>query len=174
MPKHAASSPRRKLAMVAEKRNDTLDTLANNGAKLITTKLAITSDFWMNRVEVFCRVKNLTSGEGRGLFFGLANGDLSAPEIAEAIVVNGPLNGADRIKEERAKRAVWLISQLEIGSLNTTGKFRGANGGPMMVLMPKWMFTKNEGWNWFIFNGDGALTTGSNARVTAKSFGNWA
>ncbi len=161
--------------IIRERRSQSLSTLGNLVALIIGTKLPITVDFRMLKAEVSAFMSSLTSGEGKGLMFGLANGNLSAAEISECLQANGPLNPSDRIPQERAKRAVWLIGSFN-EEIATEGFFDSdleAGRGHKMVIKPRWTFTQAESWNWFVWNMGAALTTGSTVEMLTTDFGVW-
>lgn len=156
-------------AILRSKETVALVTLAADTAIKLTSNISIAEDFRMLRAEVWAHVDGLTAGEGDGLTIGIANGDLSVTEIAEALLVDGPVNRNDRVKQERAERFVKVF-----GSLNDLQHlFRGENGGHMLIVKPRWTFANPEGWDLFIFNNGLALTTGATVRLIATYYGLW-
>ncbi len=164
-------------AIIRENTTIALSTLAANTAiKVDGAALTLVDDFRMMKSLIFSNVTGLTGGEGEGLLLGLANGELSVAEIVECINASGPLNTNDRLRQERAERAVWLIGAYESNNADATGTegtFRGDNGGPMIVHKLPWTFANPEGWDFFIINTGSTLQTGASVRVTATHYGVW-
>lgn len=162
-------------AIVREQRSQSLGTLANNTALLIGTKIATLEDFRILRSEISVFVNALTDGEGPGLMFGLADGDLTASEIASAITTGGPVGPNDVVAGNIAERPVFVIGMIEDESNNgTVGVFHGEHAGGMIVYKPKWTFANGTSWNWFVFNNIGAaFTTGATIKLLVKNFGVW-
>ncbi len=135
----------------------------------------ITDDYRIIKSELHASLEGLTAGEGNNLILGIANQDLSDAAIAASLVIDGPLNAADRDKAEAAGRFTRMLSgsnQMPDGG--TIRHFAGDKGGPLIEKTIRWTFTKGIGWKWFIFNNDGsAITTGSNLRLIATHYGVW-
>lgn len=165
--------------IIREQTQIALATLAVNTA-IKATALVMAEDFRMLKSEVFAVVDGITDTEGEGLLIGLADNELSVAEIGECIGINGPLHGNDRVKQEKAERAVWLIGQSLISHKSgTTGVFHG-KGGQHIEVKPRWTFGKGDldgsgsGWCWFVYNGsDAQLSTGATVKFKAKSYGVW-
>ncbi len=160
--------------MIRENNSLALGALA--AADLISfPAIAVTEDFRMLKSESIAFVAGLTAGEGIGLIFGLADGELSDAEIEEALEVNGPLDRNDRLNYERATRPVWPLSTFQIvdgGGL--AQQFIGSNGGPFVEWKKRWTFSSPEGFKFWIYNDAGTpLTTGATARVLATHYGVW-
>ncbi len=81
--------------IIREGRAQAIGALAAATGFLIATKLATLERFRMLKSEVFASIIGLTGGEGTGLVFGLADGDLTLAEIEEAIELGGPLGPND-------------------------------------------------------------------------------
>lgn len=163
-------------AIVYESRGQALAALGANAAILIGTKLATTDDFRMLKAEVVASISGLTAGEGEGLAFGLADGDLSVTEVEEALDLNGPLARDDIVITEQAQRPVFLLGSYNPSSSGSTaGEFADKmSGAPFIIGKPRWTFHNNgKGWNWFVYNTGQALTTGSTVKIHAKNFGVW-
>ncbi len=162
--------------ILRESRSQALATLANNTALLIGTKLAIVEDFRIIKSEILADVDGMTSGE-QPLLFGIANGNLSVTEIAEALQVDGPLGPSEAIENERVMRAVWIIGTTggeSAADLDITWKSKSGGDTHVLTLPTAWTFTDADGWNFFVFNDSGAiLTTGATLKVRAKHFGVW-
>jgi len=158
--------------IMRENRSQALGTLAALSALIIGTNLATTERFRMLKAEIWATLTGLTTGEGTGLLFGLADGDLSVAEIEEAIESNGPLGPNDTVTEEQASRAVWLFGAID-RETGTEAIFENEDGGHMLVLKPRWTFASVKSWNWFVYNMGAAPTTGATIFIRGKSFGVW-
>ncbi len=137
---------------------------------------AITDDFRMLKMESLGLVTGLTAGEAEQIVFGIANADLSATEIKEAIEANGPLNRADRDLQERAMRNVKVISALHDREADTsfTEQILDQSRGLPVVSKHRWTYSKGVGWNYFLYNrGATTLTTGAIFRSLHTIFGLW-
>ncbi len=145
------------------------------GAAVVVTGPAITDDFRIIKSEVHASVEGLTAGEGNNLVFGIANGDLSAAQVAESFVTDGPVNASDRDKAEEAGRFTRMLSgSAQMDDAGTIRQLLNEHGGPIIEKTIRWTFSKGVGWDWFIFNNDGgALTTGSTLRLMATHYGVW-
>ncbi len=135
-----------------------------------------TTSFRILKTEYFVSQLATFQGEGDEIIIGIANGALSAAEIAAAITDAGPNDRNDGPGSEIAMRAVFLTgpqikeTQTAVDSYGEPMPFNGMK----MSFNLKWTFTPTEGWSWFAFNPlTGALTTGAIFRVTAKHFGVW-
>ncbi len=149
-------------------------------ASLAAIKLAgptMTTDFRILRSDVECYIIDANNTKDvTGLIFGIANGELSAVEIAEAMTaVPTKINDAEIT--ERAQRNVKVLGILDIrGSAvaGTSFMFVGPEGSPMMTSKHRWTYHQPEMWDWFVFNNTGsALTTGGLATLSATHFGVW-
>ncbi len=160
--------------IIVEDRSQALGTLGNQVAILVGTKIGILKDFRMLKAEVRASMRGLTAGEGMGLQFGIADGDLSTTELASALLVNGPLGPNDGVGAAVAERWNKVMSALDGDAASVQALFKNDQGGPMLVVKPRWTFATTKSWNWFVFNGSGsALTTGSTVRIVTKCFGVW-
>ncbi len=134
----------------------------------------ITEDFRILKSEVYALVNALTTNEGHGLLFGIANGELSAAEVEEAIEASGPLDRNDRVPTERAERNVKVLGFIDNAELAaTTRQFKNPEGGNHLVSKHRWTYNNPEGWDWWIYNLGGSLTTGSTLQLYATHFGIW-
>lgn len=158
-------------------RENTLLTMGALAAGLALRFPAITlgEDFRMLKSEISCFIEALTAGEGQGLIFGIANGELSVTEIADCLKANGPTDLNDRANQELAERNVKVLSASNplFDSAGTHRPFIGNEGGPLIVSKHRWTYSNPEGWNFFIFNDGLTLTTGATARLLATHFGLW-
>lgn len=158
--------------IIRESRSQALGTLANGSAILIGTKLGTLERFRMLKAEIYCVVTLVTTGEGSGYIFGLADGDLTLAEIEGAIESSGPLGPNDSITEAISDRPVWFTGMTDKES-GVTVPFENETGGHMMTAKPRWTFGRSKSWNWFIYNQGAAPTTGSVASIRCKEFGVW-
>ncbi len=160
--------------IITETRTQALAALGAGAGILLGTKLAMTTDFRMLKVLVNCIVTSLTTGEGEGLLFGIADGDLTIAEIEEALENQGPLSVGDGPESDQAMRPQWIIGGISGQVADSHAMFVDAiNGGPTMVHKVAWTYMNVKSWNYFIYNLGDTLTTGSSARLLAKSFGVW-
>lgn len=137
---------------------------------------AITDDFRMLKMESLGVVTGLTNDEAESLIFGIANADLTAAQIADAINLGAPLNRADRDLQEQAMRNVKIISQLQdrSGESGAHTEMLLETVGLPVVSKHRWTYTKGVGWDYFIYNrGSAALTTGAIFRSQHTIFGLW-
>lgn len=161
-------------AMIRERIvSSALGALANSAA-VIVNGLTLQEDFRLLKSEMFVNITALTGGEASGLIFGIANGELTIAEIEEAIEANGPLDLNDRLLKERATRNVKLLAgQGTDRAESTQERFVNDEGGPKIVSKHRWTYSNPEGWNYFVYNTGGSLTTGGLLHVTATHFGLW-
>ncbi len=157
--------------IIRESRNQALGALAASAAIIVGTNLAILERFRMLKSEIWASITGLTSTEGTGLLFGLADGDLALAEIEIAIENNGPL-GPNDDSAVLSERPVWLIGAVD----RETGQeaiFENEEGGHMLVVKPRWTFARTKSWNWFVYNHGAAITTGATIEIRVKEFGVW-
>ncbi len=150
-----------------------LGTIGNN-AVVKTTSLVIEEDFRILKSEIFARVDGLTATEGEGLKFGMANGELTVAEIAEAIENDGPVDRNDASGNEQAMRKVDLLADgLHINIAETELKFFNPEGGLKITNKLRWTYSDPEGWTFFVHNAQAALTTGATLDIVATHYGVW-
>ncbi len=161
--------------IIRESRSQSLGTLAQDIALLIGTKLATAEVFRMLKAEVYCRVNSLTGGEGDGIQLHLADGSLSVTEIKECLDNDGPLGPNDPPSAALSERPVFLVGTVVSEGVNETSReiHDMHSNAPVCIVKPRWSFQRIKSWNWVIFNRGDALTTGSQVRIQAKSFGVW-
>ncbi len=165
--------------IISESRAQALSTLANGTVLIIDTKLAMSDSFRMLKAEAQCIVNGLTAGEGHGLSFGLAHGDLSVAEIGGALAQNGPIDRSLISERDAAERPTWMFGAPQAVAAGGTAVIMvGPDGeggcGPIMRRNPRWTFPDGGvGWNWFVINDGQALTTGATARMRCKEWGVW-
>ncbi len=133
-----------------------------------------TTSFRILKTEMFVHQLGAWAAEGDEVIIGICNGDLSVAEISESINVDGPVDRNDRIKQEQAERAVWLLVDLKEGAEGALANSPPANDGLPWTFNLRWTFIPTEGWDWFAFNPlAGALTAGAVFRLTMKHYGVW-
>ncbi len=110
---------------------------------------------------------------GFGLY--LVNDDLTAQQISNAIVNDGPINASDRDKDEASKRFVKLMGvSMTEDRAATVVAIRGPTNQELIETTIRWSFAKGVGWNWAVFNNSGgALTTGGLVKIVATHYGVW-
>ncbi len=152
----------------------TVGALAGGNA-ISGTPLTMAEDFRVLKTEVYASMEGITAGEADQLLFGMADGELSDNEIAEALSVAGPLARNDNQGDERSHRPVWIIGAVQVKpAIAVKGQFIGENGGPKMTGNPRWTFSDPSGWAYFVFNYDNStITTGISVRCHIKSYGVW-
>ncbi len=158
--------------IIRESRNQALGALANSAGILIGTPTATLERYRMIKLELNASITSLTSGEGSGLKIGIADGDLTLAEIEEALETNGPLGPNDTVQAAIAERMIILLGTIDFET-GTVGVFENEQGGHQMDKTIRWTFARTKGWNFFVYNMGGALTTGPNVRIVVKSFGVW-
>ncbi len=162
--------------IITDARNQALGALSANDVIKIGTPLVLVEDFRLLKAEAFAQITGLVAVEGEGLILGIANNELSVTEIKEAIDgAQGPTSRNDRVSEERATRAVWLVGKTSVQSFTETRMdfLDGNTGGTKIVTKPRWTFSDPEGWAWFVYNSSLTITTGATVRLTSKVFGVW-
>ncbi len=158
--------------IMREFRAQALGALANNSAILLGTKLSTLERFRMIKNEVYCTVDGLTTGEGTGLLFGLADGAFDVTEVEAALENNGPLGPNESDDAEVSERFVMLTGALD-RETGTTAIFENEQGGHKMSNTIRWTFARTKSWNYFIYNEGPTITTGATARILGKSYGVW-
>lgn len=167
--------------IITEVQTLALGTQADQDA-LAMSQLTLSEDFRILKTEVQGIVVDFDDSPPIvGLMLGIANGELSNTEIAQAVTAQGPLDRNDRTAAERASRFVKIVGAavpvpVHVSSSATKQNcyFAGKDGGPIITFNPRWTFSDPEGWVWFIFNNTGsAMVTGATARLIAKHFGVW-
>ncbi len=149
-------------------------TLADNTALKQNNPLDIAEDFRMIKTEIVAEWRDVASSNGP-LHMYLVNDELTVAEVVEAVQAGGPLNRNDRVAQERAERAVFLIGQFPEFKAGHSTELRGADGQMGVINKTiRWTFSNPEGWSFVVINRTGgALTTGSIVRFSAKHFGVW-
>ncbi len=161
--------------IVYESRSQALSGLSGNAGILVGTKLATSEDFKMLRNETTAMLTGLTVGQGGGLLFGIADGDLTLVEIEEALDRNGPLTRVDSDGMNVANRAVFITGVYEPRSLDEDeGLFRDKITDALILSSKlRWRFHKTASWNYFVYNAGTTITTGASVKIHSKSWGLW-
>ncbi len=144
-----------------------LGTASGDAITIVALTGLLEEDLLVISVDIQIALEGVTPPEGPRRF-GLAHGDYSVAEIAEALDVT-LLTPDNKIEQERAGRLV-----------RTIGKLPGANITEVMndgkPVRPKLIWTIGNGevlnlWHRNLFTG--ALTTGSNVEAEGKIYGRW-
>ncbi len=168
-------------AIIREVQTISLATLADQAA-IGFSVLTLSEDFRILKSEIVAGVVNVDDEDDVvGLQLGIANGELSAAEIAQCLVSQGPVDRNDRAAREESERWVKILSAAEgVGFDESTAAtvrtaiFKGEMGGPVITSKDRWTYSDPEGWQFFIFNNTGsAMITGATARLTATHYGVW-
>ncbi len=159
--------------IIRESRSQAIGTLASQTALLIGTKLVTLERFRMLKVEMLASIIGATASELRGMWLGIADGDLSVTEIEEAIEANGPLGPNDTVIAATAERWVMMLGMVEETGATVRAFDKADSGGHLLTLNPRWTFSRTKSWNYFLYNMGEAPTTGSSVLIRAKSFGVW-
>ncbi len=161
-------------AMLRERVVDGALGALGSSAAVLFGGLALTEDFRLLKSEVVALVNNLTTTQGEGLIFGICNGELSATEVDECIEAAGPLDRNDRVSSERAMRNVKILGVLKKNAgADGEGFFEDEGGTRILRSKHRWTYSNPEGWDWFIINIGGSLTTGATLQIQATHYGVW-
>lgn len=124
---------------------------------------SIEEDFRLLKLQGCFHVANLAAGEL--VIIGIADGELTATEIQEALQAS-PVDSNDNLNNERAQRPVFPLAYLS-----------GDEPSKMVDLEAsvRWTFSDNEFVQWFVFNpSDTAAHAGALTVISfAKLFGVW-
>ncbi len=129
----------------------------------------------MIKLQIAASARGVAAAEGPVHLY-LINDELSVTEVKEAIEANGPLGRSDRVAQERAERAVFLIGTFPAETPSTENEgIHGRDGQDGIVERTiRWTFSDAQGWSLGVFNQTGAaMTTGATVRFVAKFFGVW-
>ncbi len=162
-------------AIIRETTIITLGTLADVTALKGVQSTAITDDFRIIKSEFYAFASGVAAGEFFGFGLYLVNDDLTAQQIANALVNDGPLNSSDRDKQEAANRFVKLMAVSDmLDDADTKPSFKGEHNEQLIAKTVRWSFNKGVGFNWAVFNNSGgALTTGGIVKILATHYGVW-
>ncbi len=161
--------------MITENVTVALGALGAGTAIIVPSSVTLGEDFRILRSDIMSLLANLTAGEGTGLLFGICNGELSATEIGQALLVEGPTDRNDAVSNERVGRNVKVLSAGDPNTtLITSLLFKNDEGGSIIHSKHRWTYSNPEGWNYFVMNiSPGPLTTGAVCDINAKHFGVW-
>ncbi len=127
-----------------------------------------TTEFFVVSVDLQWSISGHTVGEGP-VIFGIANDDLNAAEIAEALDAS-PQSMADIVARERARRPVRLV-----GAFTGQTPASQFNDGRVKRTKLKTMLANSvEIAAWWRNESGSALTTGTTVDVFGKVYGYWA
>lgn len=165
-------------AILREQIGGSLGALASLAALKLAAGVVIGEDFRILKSEVYSHLNGIDAGEGDGLLLGIANGELSAVEIAEQITANGPSDRNDRALVEFAERQAHIVGQFQkLGGpahLETELTFVPKEGGGSCAIDKfRWTYSDPEGWAFFVFNPGPAIATGWVVNVVATHYGVW-
>ena len=145
-----------------------LSTLAD--AIVLTADLLAGSfleDFFCISLDMMCSLRGLTAGE-TPIGFGVAHGDLSVTEIAEALSAN-LLEPDNIIQRERARRPVRRVGTF--GEVDSDQTFN--NGNPKRQAL-RFSVGSGHALVLWVQNRSGAtLTTGAQVRAEGTLYGRW-
>ncbi len=158
-------------AIINQSAVSTLGALARDAAIKIAGPVLV-EDFRVISAEIYASLIAMTTLEGQGLIIGIAQGDLTAVEIAEALTAT-PLQPGQVVENEQAMRFTKIFGGADGDSTVTFRPFLSKEGGPVMRETVRWTFRKPTSWSWFVFNSGQTLTTGGSVNFTAKHFGVW-
>lgn len=158
------------MEILTEKDTITLGALADGAAIKQSTPIPITEDYRLVSSEYHMGFTGKNANEGP-IYVGLADSELSVGEIAEALNQSGPVSRSDRLKKEKAERAVFLFGVIDPAEVSgLVHSFEGERG--CIKRTTRWTFSETTSWCLFAYNGSGAaLTTGCIIRFLAKHFG---
>ncbi len=148
----------------------TLDTLADATALLQdnTGNLTLVDDFRVLKTEYFVGTNDTIAAGDGPIYFGMCDGELSVAEIAEQLVMTGPLAANDNDRSEKSGRQIKILEVFGTNDQGSKGLWRQGTWNP------RWTYHQPQGWNWFAFNqSGGVLVTGTVLRFRAKHFGVW-
>lgn len=138
-----------------------------NGTVVTQALTAISDDFWVQSVDLVFALQDFTASEGP-LWFGVANGNLTTVEIAEALVAQ-PSHRADIIPREEARRPVRRIGMF--AGLTTEEVY---NDGVIKRTSCKFYLAESAEIEAWCQNVSGAtLTTGGIVNVNGVVYGEW-
>ncbi len=139
-----------------------------NGNVLTSTMTALgETEYQVVSMDLVWSKRDGTAGEGP-FQVGVANGDLNATEIAEALDAN-PTSPADIVLRERAKRPVR-----HVGSFAGLGEENLNDGKPIRTRLWTKLANGIEMEFWVRNRSGATLTTGMVVNVSGVIYGYWA
>ncbi len=154
--------------------NAALGALAGEDVVKVASDITLAEDFRILKSEITAMVIGLTAGEGDGLVFGMANGELTAAEVEESLEADGPLNRNDAVATARALRKVKTLGfSVAAPNANTVMLIQNENGGRLITSKDRWTYSDPEGWDYWVYNLGSTLTTGATMQLLATHYGVW-
>ncbi len=168
--------------IIRERTTQTLSTLADQTA-IAFGKLTMEEDWRRLKTELTCRAHGFVDDElglEGGLLLGITLGNYTMAEVAEALIIDGPV-GPNDPKQEKASRWIHIIGSFKARPFNPNvtgvtmgGAFVGKDGSPIIVDKLPWTFSNSNGWQYFVFNNTGsALASGGLVGLLATHYGVW-
>lgn len=130
-------------------------------------------DFWVQACDLSWSYQNADFGEGP-IAVGLANGDLTATEVKEAINAS-PVSRSDIVARERSRRPIRKVGQISTNTSQATDVTDNVlnDGNPVRTTVKMYLAEGTE-LNCYAFNLSGAaLSTGAILRVFGNLYGRW-
>ncbi len=144
-----------------------LGTLASALVLSVGALAAFGEDIFIISVDIYAMLTNTAGGQGP-IYLGLAHGDLTDVEIAEALDAS-LTDPDDIIAKERARRPVRRI-----GTFNALGGDEILNNGNPVRVPVRFTIGNEHVLDMFVQNRSGAaLTTGSTLSVEGIIYGRW-
>ncbi len=159
--------------IIREVKSQALGTLASSTGIIIGSPLGILERFRMLKSEIIASFVAITGNEGVGLALYLVDGDISLVEFEQSLETDGPLGPNDSVQEAIADRFSVLAGVYKMDETATEGVFANEHNGGMLVIKPRWTFSRTKSWNWIVYNHGTSLTTGSSVKLKCKNFGVW-
>jgi len=136
----------------------------------------LTEDFYAISLDIDSEILVLTAGEGNPSLLGLAHGDYSAAEIAEALNVQ-LLGPGSKIEQERQRRLVRKAGTFhDTAGLNsqTSMRMEGRLGPGSQRVKLKFVIQSGKTLDVFVYNQSGAtIATGAVCKFFGTIYGRW-
>ncbi len=163
--------PKRRMRKVRESTAFTLGALAPTKAIVAAGPVMVQGGF-ITTSKIAWQLQGLTAGEGQGLFFGIADGQLSATEIEECLEAGGPTFEEEDPVAHRTDRRVRILDYIgPRGELNpSTTQVAGFHKYETRIAFSE----EQSGWKWFAWNHNpSAITTGAQLRILGTHNVQW-
>ncbi len=159
---------------IRESATITAGALAND-TTVVAASPAMTQSGAIVKTEYLSLKANaFTAGESNPLLIGIADGQLTAAEIAECLGVDGPTFHGEDPSEHRADRHVRVLAQISVEQGNGPAMLIQNGDALLLGVDIKMGFTEEKAWQWFLHNISGAtLTTGGTVRIFAGHLIRW-